>query len=343
MRSLPTIVALVVIAVGFEAASAGNLTAYVTGYASDNVVTFDLSTGSSEVIATLVADARPRGVAVDSAGIIYVSTQGDNQNVKRITPGITPLIEDFTESIGNFGPGQLAFDPSGNLLAAGARSRVIFRYDGNDGTLIDSFTESGCCNMAGLTIHETDVYAVEIFQGSIHKFDLTQNPVSGFELVTNSPQLDRAIGITVGHNGNLFVSNQENSRIEEFDADDGSYVGTFVEAAVLGVTGMNGLQYEPFLDRYFAVTEDKMYEFNTSGVLKNTFQSDDLAEARGLAIVVPEPATWSLAAIGVSFVGFFGLARRRRRSAVSMGPEDVGPEHVGPEGLRPSATIRMRL
>lgn len=312
MNSKYLLVVSIAVAGGFEAASAANLTAYVTGRTSDNIVAFDLVTGASEVVATLVANARPRGIVVDSDGIIYVSTQGDNQNIKRITPGSTPLIEPFTASIGNFGPAQLAFDPSGNLLAAGARSRVVFRYDITDGSLIDSFTESGCCNLAGLAINDTDVYAVEIFQGSIHKFDLTQDPVTGFELVTNSTQLDEAIGITVGHNGNLFVSSTQNSRIEEFDSNDGSYVGTFVEAAVLGVAGTGGLQYEPFLERYYSVTGDTMYEYNTSGVLTNIYQSDLLEGARGVTIVVPEPGSSTLMAIGLLIVGSVGLTRRRR-------------------------------
>ncbi|CAL1125322.1 unnamed protein product [Cladocopium goreaui] len=305
------LIAAIAITGGLESARAGNLTAYVTGRDSDNIVTFDLMTGASEVVATLVPNARPRGIVVDGAGTIYVSTQGDNQNIKRITPGSTPLIEHFTASIGNFGPAQLAFDPSGNLLAAGARSRVVFRYDITDGSVIDTFTESGCCNLAGLAINGTDVYAVEIFQGSIHKFDLTQDPVTGFELVTNASQLDEAIGITVGHNGNLFVSSTLNSRIEEFDSVDGSYLGTFVDAAVLGVAGTGGLRYEPFLDRYYSVTGDRMYEYNSSGVLTNTYQSELLEGARGVTIVVPEPASSTLGAIGLVMVGFTSLAWRR--------------------------------
>ena len=78
---------------------------YVAGFDTNNVVKFETSTGlAEEVIAFLPRVApdtgpRPRGVALDGEGRIYVGLHGDPRNVKRFA-GDGTFLDDFTASVG---------------------------------------------------------------------------------------------------------------------------------------------------------------------------------------------------------------------------------------------------
>ena len=87
------IVGVVILIVVSGQAFAG-FCAYVAGFHSDNVVKFDLATGEAQVVFTLEASARPRGITLDKQGCFYVGLRGATQNVKRFTAG--EGIEDFT-------------------------------------------------------------------------------------------------------------------------------------------------------------------------------------------------------------------------------------------------------
>lgn len=183
----------------------------VVGNHSDNVVRFDLSTGQSSVIAKLDTGAHPRSIAVNRTGEIFVGLSGGKKNIVRLVPGSAgeadgPLLAmDLTPAIGRYGPGLMAFDRLGLLNVAGDTSRAIHRYNVISGELVESIPMRGA-NVGGLTVAGDVAYAAEYFQKTIVRVGLTENTPGRQKLIDKSHQVDRPHGMTIGHNGNLFVS-----------------------------------------------------------------------------------------------------------------------------------------
>ena len=285
------LLATVLAVLGFEAAYSESV--LVVGFNSDNVVEFDLVTGKSQVIAKLVNKARPRGIAVSPGGDIFIALQGAGQNVVRLQPsrpqrGPVPMIAaDVTPQIGRFGPGQIAFDWRGTLVVAGDTERVVKRYDVETSELIESLTFGRKANLVGLAVNGPDVFVAEYFQKSVLRWDLAADPPAGAVFVSRSDSLDRPHGMTVGHNGNVFVSSLRNHRIEEFDRLSGKPLGTFLDVNTIGASNINDIVFSRRSDRYLVASGDEVYEFSTHGELLSVFRSPSILGARAIAVLPP--------------------------------------------------------
>jgi len=278
---------------------------YATGYSSDNVVRFDLETGASEVVLSLAADARPRGVAVDEQGTVYVGLRGDTKNVKRLDL-VTGALANLTASISGYGTGHIALDSHEDLIVAGDVSANLLRYDASSGALIDSVTLSGINNVVGMTVGGTYAYAADHFDDHILRYDLSGVPMTGNIFISGAAVPDYPLGMTVGHTGNLFLASSS-QWIKEYGISTGDFVANFTDMEALGGNSRD-LVYVPTIQTYFLPADDSVLAIGTNGQLLRTYQSDALSGAYGLAYV-PEPAFASLFAMGLSVL----LARRRRR------------------------------
>ena len=309
LQSLP-LLAIIACTFGLSPrAQAGSFSIVVAGFSSDNIVKFDLSTGQREIVARLGINDSPRGIAVDPSGVIHVSLRGGAQNVVRLVPHPNDdhqlVAEDLTPSIGNFGPGLISFHRSGDLFVAGDASRVVFRYDANTGKQIDSFTLTGCCNMVGLTLENDSIYVAEYFQRRILRFDVSASPVTGATFVPATNNLNRPLGMTIGHNGNLMVANDAGRRIQEFEIGTGNYLGEFIDLSTVGVSIAREIHYAPRLNSYFVSSGDAVYQFDTQGTLMQTLASPALRGAYGIAVVANSPLIGDLTNNG--FVDFEDL------------------------------------
>lgn len=66
--------------------------------------------------------------------------------------------------------------------------------------------------------------------------DLIINTSDSFFVDTSSGGLNSAIGLTVGEDGNLYVSNSETNSIKKYDGDTGNYLGDFVTSGSGGLS-----------------------------------------------------------------------------------------------------------
>lgn len=266
----------------------------VAGRESDNIVRFDLSTGQATVVAKLAAGSGPWSIAVSPAGEIFVGLRGNKRNIVRLVPGPTrdpngPLVAvDLTSNIGRFGPGLMAFDRRGILNVAGGTNRAVLRYDVKTGKLVEA-ARLRAANLVGLMLTGDSVYAAEFFQKTILRFDLTKDPISGEKFIYKSDHLDRAHGMTIGHNGNLFVSNLQNSRVQEFSGETGEFIKTFLDAHTIGGGSVKDLHFEPRLDHYLLTSGNAVYQVSTDGALLAKHESDALSGAVGIAVTAPRP------------------------------------------------------
>lgn len=276
---------------------AASLSLLVAGQSSDNIVRFDLATGEATVVARLANGSRPRSIAVNQQGEIFVGLRGNKKNVVRLASGRAanangPLVAiDFTPTIGRYGPGLMAFDRDGLLAVAGDTKRAVLRFNVKTGKRMDSMTVNGCCNLVGLHITGDHLYAAEYFQKTVLRFNLAGDPVGGARFISRSPHLNRPHGMAIGHNGNLFVSSLLSNLIHEYRGEDGKFMGKFIDTRTVGAGHVNHLHFDTRLQHFFFTSHDVVYELSADGALLARYQNPALTGAQAVAIVpVPVPA-----------------------------------------------------
>lgn len=236
----------------------------VAGYGSDNVVTFDPQSGNWTQLLQLKKNSRPRGLTIGDQGELYLGLHSQTKDVVRFSARDgyqTPT--KLTRQIGRFGPGILAFHPDG-IYTSSDTERVLLRIDPGTGQ-VSPLTRRNCCNMVGILRIGDRLLAGEYFQRSILQFDLGQEMPAGRRLVDKSPHLNRPMGLVVGHNGSLFVSNGLEPTVVEFDIETGAFIGTFINLGAAAKDGIYGLAYVPGVDCYYLTTGSDVHEVDRRG------------------------------------------------------------------------------
>ena len=287
----------------------------VSTQGTDLLLRFNLATGEASVVGQYDPGEGAANLAVDASGSIYSSVfRGDKNIVKFVAPpGGGPLVtENFTPTVGGFGPGQIAFH-DGDLYAAGDADDVIHQYDGQTGAEIRTFSSSTSFNIRAMTIAADFLYYAEIFQDRVHRFDLTQSPPAGGLFFQDAANLSEPLGMTIGHNGNLVFVGRDTPLIQEFDIDTGTFAGTIADLSTFapGVAGGGDISYSARLNDYFVTANDAVYRFDPSGQLVRTYTSPLMPVAAGVLVVVPEPVTGTIVLLLVLTATAATLAGRR--------------------------------
>lgn len=293
----------------------------VVGAYSNNVVRFDIDSGAAGLWGNYLPDGHsfPRELAMDEQGRVYGSTALMNRNIVKFVPQDgTDVMQavDFTGTIGSFGPGELQFY-QGDLYAAGDQWRQIVRFDGETGAQIEMFGVTSAANIRSMVIDGDNLYYAEIFQNRVRKMDLTQSPPTGGTFFTNATALDEPVAMAIGAGGNLFITSRDNTLVQEFDITTGLFVGTLVDLNLLNpafTEGQCDVIYDAALNNYFVSAGNKVFRLSVSGELLQTYESELLMGAYGL-LIVPEPSSWALLAIGVAWAIAQYCSRTKLRPA----------------------------
>ena len=265
----------------------------VVGFTSGNLVAFNPTSGSWVEIVALQPDVppgtgdRPRGVAVSSYGLIYISLRGGTQNVKRFWwdgQYAGDLMPPFPE----IGPGQIKFAPNGDLIVAGDMNEnsSIFRYDSITGTLLDHFNLPDYTNLVGLLVDYPFVYSPAFFQNHVARFDISTTPATGSPFITCC--LDRPLGMTFSHRGTIFIASVNGALVQEFDPATGAFLGTFADLSTLGLSFVRDIAYDPNRERYYLTAyDDGFIEMDHDAHPTGSFHTALLSMAYSIVIATP--------------------------------------------------------
>jgi DNA-binding beta-propeller fold protein YncE len=285
---------------------------YATSYYSNSAYAVN-SDGSTTVFNTPIGQAS--GIALDSAGNVYVGSETNNSILKFSSAGA--LLGTFTTDHINV-PTGMAFNSSGNLFVANGTSGAINEYS-SSGAFLNTFATvpigaNGLLH--GLLIDPTNnVYVTDILSGgsgSLIKYDAT-----GTMLATTSIGLSYPGQIARDSLGNLYVSNAGGNQIGKYDSLL-NHQGTF--ASGIGANDY-GVAYDAFTNTFYQGTFGPganplgpIQHFDANGNSLG-FVAADQTTAYFLVVVptaaaVPEPSTFAILGLGGICLAVSALRRR---------------------------------
>lgn len=192
----------------------------------------------------------PSSIAFGPDGNLYVASYNTNE-VLRYNGTSGAFIDKFASAkIGDpalFTGLALAFGPDGNLyVGVSQRFREfsqgsIEKFNGTTGEFINEFKALGTnVNPIDMVFGQSGDLYIAASQNQLIHLDRNGNEVSGFG---GNSTLDGAMGITIGSDGNFYVSSYSSDEILRFDGKDRSFKNTFVTAASGGLSGPTRLVF----------------------------------------------------------------------------------------------------
>jgi DNA-binding beta-propeller fold protein YncE len=181
----------------------------------------------------------PNGIAVDSAGNVYVADTG-NDRIQKFD-AIGTYLTQWDGSEGDGGrfsqPKGIAVDSKGNVYVADTSNNRIQKFDA-DGTHVTHWGEYGVGDgefsspMDIAVDGAGNVYVADTFNNRIQKFDADGTHVTHWgEYGVGDGEFIYPMGIAVDSAGNVYVADYYNNRIQKFDAD-GTHVTQWGEYGV---------------------------------------------------------------------------------------------------------------
>ena len=189
-------------------------------------------------------DARPRwqllvpnGIAVDSKNLVYIADSKVRAIfVVNVDTGEYSLIKNGSDAKFEWLIG-LAIDDGDRLFAADSGLRHVLVFDKNH--KFEGAISEGLYAPGGLAIDNENrlLYVTDAEQDLVLVYDadppfklIRKLGKPGTEHTSTLPgEFAKPVGVAVDQDGNVFVSDTWNNRIEEFDAD-GNFIRTFGEA-----------------------------------------------------------------------------------------------------------------
>lgn len=174
---------------------------------------------------------RPRGIAVDTVGNIFIADTGNSRFQKFDAAG------KFTAAFGTKGssegqleePNGIAIDASGNIYVTDAKNHKLLRFKA-DGQFEKEWSGPGAGNFYGprdLTIGPNKlIYVIDQGGTRMCRFDPAADTWTTWGSGgSGESQFNEPSGITIG-GGNVFVTDANNDRVQVFDFE-GKFVRQF--------------------------------------------------------------------------------------------------------------------
>ncbi len=263
-------------------------TGVITAVAGNGQIGFS-GDGGPAIAASL---AFPRGIAIDTAGNLYIADTA-NSRVRKISAatgiittiagrGLGPLAGDggpATQATLN-APRAVAVDGAGNLLIADTSNHRIRKVDAKTGIITTiagtdpgfagdngPATAAALTSPRGLTVDASgNIFVADTFNHRIRRIDAVsriittvagsgQSGFSGDSQSASAAMLNSPGGITVDVAGNLFIGDTSNHRVRRVDASTG-IITTVAGTGVADFSGDNGPATRAALSSPYGVATD---------------------------------------------------------------------------------------
>ncbi len=224
-------------------------TFYVSNFGVNSITEYDDNGNASPFTSTFVNG--PNGLALDSLGNLYVST--NSNTIEKFSP--TGVDLGVFASTGLNNAQGLAFDKSGNLYAAnfGGNTVEVFAPDGTD---LGVF--ANVIRPTGLAFDTAGRLYVANFGNTIERFAADGTPLGTFA----DTGLNNPAGIAFDSLGFLYAANNAGNTIEVF-GPDGTDLGS---VAVSGINAPIGIAFDSEGSLYVVNSGSTMIEkITTSG------------------------------------------------------------------------------
>jgi sugar lactone lactonase YvrE len=199
-------------------------TFFVANFGVNTITKYDANGNGSPFTGAFVNG--PYGVALDSGGNLYVST--NNNTIEKFAPDGTDLGVFASTGLNN--AMGLAFDGSGNLYAANFVGNTIERF-APDGTDLGVFAT--VIRPTGLAFDTAGNLYVANFGNTILRFTPNGNSLGTFAKTgLNNPE-----GLAFDSLGNLYAANNGSDTVEIFSAS-GADLGSLATAGLSGPIGL---------------------------------------------------------------------------------------------------------
>ena len=220
---LRTITGLVGPGFGLAVDASGDV--FVTEYLTQDVKEFTPAGGSTpsrtlNATTSPIGIDKPAGLAIDSAGNLYVANNGGTIGVSIYAPG-TSTTPKAVVNAGMTTPSQLAFDASGNLFVANNGGSSVTEYKppfGNSSTVFRTFSSSNTTTPYSVAVDTSNnVWVGQASGGHVVEFSSSATvlrTISGYAMAV--------YGITMDTSGNAYVTDVDNNAVDEFSPSSGT-------------------------------------------------------------------------------------------------------------------------
>ena len=206
------------------------------------------------------------------------------------------FLQTFASGTAMGAPVGLAVGPNGDLFVAARTTNDVLRYDGNTGAFLGTFVSPGS---GGLNAPDSlafgpdgDLYVTSTgFNGgsgnypSVLRYDGTTGAFLGGFVAPGSGGLSFPHGLTFGPDGNLYVTDVNNSDVLRYNGTTGAYMNTFVPSGSGGLFGATGLAFGPDGNLYvgsFSSNNVLRYDGKTGAFLSTFTSGGTLSGPQGL-------------------------------------------------------------
>jgi len=192
-------------------------TIYVLDSAQQRVQSFS---GEGRFIQSLVPGVNfynPRGIAIDGEDNLYVADTGGSRVVKLSTTG--RLLAQYGGPELMYQPTDVAVDREGNIYVANAGQPIVQKLD-RSGRLLKQWGISVANSFDGPHLAMGpggELYITDPEQGRVIVFNSEGEPLKAWgERGSGDGQFDKPLGIAVDGEGNIYVTDPYNHRVQKF-------------------------------------------------------------------------------------------------------------------------------
>jgi len=258
----------------------------------------------------------PYGLAVNSQGTLYVSNL-NNQIVRfdRAGNALDPSPTSPFISTGLSSPYFLAVDSSDRIYAANYGGNSVSVYN-NSGGSVRTIT-SNLSQPYGIAFDSSgNLYVANFGSNKVTSYDSNGIYRTGFDI--DLPIGKNPIGLAVGPSGRVYVANYYASEVTMYDWNGSAWSQSGLIDADHGLSTPKTIVTSADGDLY-AVNQanSTLTKYTPAGVWQDSFAPYGLTGPFGVAIGVPEPSTYAMAAAAASVLVAARLRRRRLERIVS--------------------------